>query len=128
MKKIKLLNGIVMLPNDVITIDKTVTSSANFAGVVAEKNGTLPQFLFLSEKPIDEMTTEDEDRIYKLCGEIVPEVENIRVNEIQPIFDANGRIKNAKEWINTPRLGIFAVMEVESEKDLYMNMGIIRRD
>lgn len=126
-KKIKLLNGIVMVPNDFITLEATVTASANYAGVVAEKNGSLPHFVLLSEKPINEMTAEDEDRIYDLCCEVYPETAGVRAKEVEAVFDENGRLTNADEWMKSPRLGIFGIMEVKGEDDLYLNTGIIRR-
>ena len=126
-KKIQLLNGIVMVPNDFITLEATVTASANYAGVVAEKNGSLPHFLFLSEKPINEMTAAEEDRIYDLCCEVYPETAEVRAKEIEAVFDDNGRITNANEWMKSPRLGIFGIMEVKGENGLYLDTGIIRR-
>lgn len=124
---VQLLNGIVMVPNDFITVDATVTTSANYAGVVAEKNGTLPHFLVLSEKPICELTAEEEDKIYDLCGEIYPEVIDVRAKEIEAEFDEAGFVTNGDEWKKAPRLGIFGIHEVKDEHDLYLGTGIIRR-
>ena len=126
-KKIQLLNGMVMVPNDFITLKATITESANYAGVVAEKNGSLPHFLVLSEKPINEMTAKDEDRIYDMCCEVYPETADVRSNEIEAIFDDNGRLTNTDEWMKSPRLGIFGIMEVKGEDDLNLDTGIIRR-
>lgn len=126
-KKIQLFNGIVKVPNDFIIVTDTVTASANYAGVVAEKNNTIPYLLFLAEKPVCEFTSEEENKIYDLCGKICPEVKKVRNKEIKAKLDETGCVTNGDEWEKTPRLGIFEVQEVKGENDLCFGTGIIRR-
>lgn len=54
-KRIKLLQGIVVFSDDYIAVEQTKTESSNYAGIVAEKNGTLPHYLVFSDKPIRSM-------------------------------------------------------------------------
>lgn len=125
-KTVQLLKGIVIVPNDFITLEATVTASANYAGVVAEKNGTLPHFLVLAEKPINEFTAAEEDKIYDLCCEVYPEAKAVRATEIEAEFDETGLITNAEAWKRAPRLGLFGIQEVKSTDDLCLGTGIIR--
>lgn len=125
-QRIMLQNGTVIVPKDYIFIEETASRRANYAGVVAEKNGSIPYFFFLSEKPIAEMKEADEEKIYELCSQLDARVGKIHKQEVEAEFDENGRLKNAKKWLDSPRLGIFAVPEVNDENDLHHGVGLIR--
>lgn len=127
-RKIKLQNGYLVVPENFVVLEKSVTEKADYAGVVEEKNGNVPHYVFLSEIPVSEYTAEDEERIYALCGEVNPEVISLREQEIDLQYDANGNILNATEWQLAPRFGAFVIPEVASEEELYLGTGIIRKE
>lgn len=127
-KTVVFKNGIVIVPEDFITLETTIVDNADYAGIVAEKNGTLPHFLFFTEKPISELTADDENTIYDMCNEVYPEVEEVRKQEIEAEFSEDGFITNGDAWKEAPRLGIFAVPEVKSKDELYLEIGLIREE
>lgn len=124
--EMKLLDGKLVFMGDFILLKETVTKNANYAGVIAEKKGTLPHFIFLSEKPINKLKPEEEEKIFDLCCKAYPRAAFVREKEVEAIFDAEGRLLNTKAWMKSPRLGIFGVLEVENENSLFLGTGIIR--
>ena len=127
-KKIKLLNDTLIVPREFIFLKSTSTASAKYAGIVEVQNADLPHFVFLSEKPISEFTAEDEERIYDLCCKAYPVATEVREKQIDLEVNEDGKVTNAKEYLNAPRFGIFAIREVENESDLYRGTGIVRRE
>lgn len=124
-KKIQLLHGVVVVSDDYIIVYPTKTESSNFAGIVAEKNGSLPHYLVFSDKPISDYSVKDEDKLYEMLGELYPEVAEIRKQEVEAIFE-NGIVVNADEWKAAPRLGLFPVREAQDLNSLYFDTGILR--
>lgn len=127
-KKIPLLDGTVVVPDDCIVVDQTKTAASNFAGIVAEKNSSLPHFLVLSETPISGYSISAENRLYEYLGNIFPEIEEVRKHEVKPIFNEKGTLINSEEWRKTPRLGLFPVLDVTDMDDLFFDTGIIREE
>lgn len=127
-KTVVFKNGIVIVLEDFITLETTIADNAEYAGIVAEKNGTLPHFLFFAEKPISELTADDENKIYDMCNEVYPEVEKVRKQEIEADFSKDGFITNGDAWKKAPRLGIFSEPEVKSKDELYLEIGMIREE
>ena len=115
------------MPDDYIVVDQTKTKSSNYAGIVAEKNGTLPHFLVFSDKPVSDFTREDEDELYAFLGGIFPEVREVRKKEAQAGFEG-GIAVDAAEWEKAPRLGLFPVREVQDRNHLYLQTGILREE
>ena len=70
-KTIKLIHGIVIVPENYIVVEVEKKGEADYAGIIAEKNGTLPHFLVLSSKPIEQYSGEEENAIYDLCEKIL---------------------------------------------------------
>ena len=126
-KNIPLLDGTVVVPDDCIVVDQTKTAASNFAGIVAEKNSTLPHFLVLSETPVSDYSVADENNLYEQLGRLYPEVEEVRMNEVEAIYDEDGIIVNCDEWVSAPRLGLFPVFEAEDMDSLFFGTGILRR-
>lgn len=124
-KKIKLLQGIVVVSDDYIIVEQTKTESSNYAGIVAEKNGTLPHYLVFSDKPISAYSIEEEDKLYDFLGELYPEVAEVRKQEVEVIFE-DDIVVNADEWKAAPRLALFPVREVQNMDSLYFDTGVLR--
>ena len=127
-KRIPILNGTVVVPDDCIIVEDTKTEVSNFAGIVAEKNCTLPHFLVFSDTPISGYSVADEDRLYEYLGNLYPEIDEVRKNEVIPIYDEDGNVVNKNEWNSAPRLGLFPVLEVKDMNDLFFDTGILREE
>lgn len=124
-KMIKLIHGIVIVPENYIVVEAAKKGEADYAGIIAEKNGTLPHFLVLSSKPIEEYSGEEENAIYDLCEKIYPKMSSVRKKEVEAVWE-NRRVINAEEWEKAPQLVLFAIREVTDKNNLYCNTGIIR--
>ncbi len=124
-RMIKLLQGVVVVSNEYNVVEQTKTESSNYAGVVAEKNGTLPHYLVFSNKPISGYSIEDEDRLYEQLGDLYPEVAEVRKQEVEAVFK-DGLVVNVDEWKAAPRLGLFPIPEVQDMNSLYFGTGILR--
>ena len=121
-------NGRVYAPDDYTILDDTLDAGVSYAGVVAEKYNSIPHIIFFSNIPIPEFSDADEERIYKLCERINPDIAKIRNNEVKAIIK-DGKIFNGMEYDQSRRLGIFAVPDVKDKENLYLNLvGIIRGD
>lgn len=127
MKRINLKNGFAVVPDDCIVVDQTKTESSDYAGIVVEKNGTIPHYLVFFDHPVSECTDDDVDSVFAFLGRQYPEVEKVRKREIKAKF-RNGRLVNAEEWKAAPCLGLFTIREVSSMNDLYFGTGIIREE
>jgi hypothetical protein len=127
-RKIKLLHGFVVVASeDCIVVDQTKTDVSDFAGIVTEKNGTLPHYLVFSDKCISDYTIEEEDGLYAYLGKIYPEVEEVRKQEVKAVFE-DGIVVNAEGWKAASRLGLFPIREVKDMDNLYFGTGIIREE
>lgn len=125
MKSFKLKNGKLIFPEDFVLIESTITKDANYAGVVQEKNGTVPTFLFLSEKKVSDYTEKEKEKTIEECCKICKKLDEIRKNEIKDMWDGPHLI-NHTQWKDTPRVGFFEVMEIKDRKNLYARCGILR--
>lgn len=126
-KEINLFHNIVVVPDDFIIVEQTKTEYSDYAGIVAEKNGTLPHYLVFSEKCFSDYSAEDEDRLYNYLGELYPEVAEVRKQEVEAVFQ-DGLVVNADEWKEAPRLVLFPIREVKDLDHLYFGTGILRKD
>lgn len=125
-RELLLKNGRIVVPENVVVIEESITQDADYAGIVSEKNGLVPTYLFLSEKPISEYSDEDEERIYRMIDKINPQIKKIRQEEVDAVFDASGRLCNGQEWVLSARVLIYPVPECLNEDKLYHGIGIIR--
>lgn len=123
---IDIFKGRVYAPDDYTILVDTLDASVSYAGVVAEKYNSIPHFIFFSSKPIHQFSAVDEERIYKLCAKINPDIAQIHNNEVTAIIK-DGKIFNGKKYDQSKRLGIFAIPDVKNKENLYLNLvGIIR--
>lgn len=51
-KEIVLKTGVAIVPEEFMVIEETRTDNADYAGVIAEKQGTIPHYVVFSEKPL----------------------------------------------------------------------------
>ena len=126
-QKFKLIHGFVVVSDEYIIVEQTKTDYSDYAAIVAEKNGTLPHYLVFSDKNFSDYTIKDENNLYAYLGTLYPEVEEVKKQEVEAIFD-NGVVVNADEWKAAPRLGLFPIYEVKDMDNLYFDTGIFRKE
>lgn len=125
---IDMFKGRVYAPNDYVILEDTLDAGVRYAGIVAEKYNSIPHIIFFSYKPINELNEKDEEKIYKMCAKINPDITQIHNNEVKAIIN-NGKIINGKEYDMSKRLGIFAIPEIKDKEKLYLDrVGIIREE
>ena len=112
--------GTVYVPETYTILKDTVVPEANYIGVIAEKNNTLPPCMFFSQKPIIDMTPSDIAEIYMLCFEQCPKAAKIFANELEAdSFIDNYDAVDFELWKRTPRLGIFNLGTINGTKEQF---------
>lgn len=126
-KQIALKTGIVIVPKDFIVIEETRTDNSDYAGVIAEKQGTIPNYVIFSEKPIGSITAIEEDAIYEKCSKIHPEIGEALSKEVEALYNKDGTLANIQDWLSSVRLGIFGIPDLMQGEELFCGTGIFRR-
>lgn len=125
-KTFKLKNGkVVVASKDFVIAQETLTANAKSAGIIADKYEEVPQLIFFSEKPVNELACEEEEALLDKLIANRPEFLEIRKTEI-PLKRVGKDGVSPEEWAAKMRLGMFAVPEVEDEKHLFHGIGIIK--
>jgi len=121
--RIYLKNGYVEYPSSWIYL-KNVFNKDNecmYAGVIETRNGNkygVPMFIFASPyKNGREYTDTDEIKIFDAAIKAWPQFKEILNKHVKAIFEKNGSVKNAKEYMEAPYSGIYAIY---SEDDIEM--------
>lgn len=125
-KQIALKTGIVIVPEDFIVIEETRTDNSDYAGVIAERQGTIPHYIVLSDKPIDTISAIEEDAIYEECSKIHPEIGEILNQEVEASFDEDGNLENSQDWLSSVRLGLFGIPDKKQGEELFCGTAIYR--
>ena len=126
-KQVALKTGVVVVPEDFIIIEESRTDNSDYAGVIAERQGSIPHFVVLSDKPINKISALEEEAIYEKCGELYPEIKSIASQEVEAVFDEKGEINNSDEWLKSARLGLFGIPDMQEGEELYCGTAICRR-
>lgn len=126
-KQVALKTGVVVVPEDFIIIEESRTDNSDYAGVIAERQGSIPHFVVLSDKPINKILALEEEVIYEKCGELYPEIKRIASQEVEAVFDEKGEINNSDEWLKSARLGLFGIPDMQEGEELYCGTAIYRR-
>lgn len=135
LKRVKLKNGYLVFDSDYFLLinEKNIlsekNSEQNFAGVIEVKNADMPHYLFLSNTPLNDLSYQEEEQLIDLLCNIVPELQDIRKQEVKPEFTSAGVLRNMHQWIVSPLILIYEIQELEDEQQLANNnnVGIIRR-
>jgi len=115
MKKIPIKNGYLICPNDYIIVNPEQAEKCEYAGVVECRNSSkygIPHLLFFcNHKYGREYDHYFEEHIMKLCCKAYPRFAEIMDMQVTPIDDPEhpGRQLNAKEWMEAPTIGMFAI-------------------
>lgn len=126
-KEIVLKTGVAIVSDEFIVIEETRTDNADYAGVIAEKQGTIPHYIVFSEKPISAITAIEEERIYDKCSKIYPEIGQVLAKEKEAVYDKDGNLEKPQEWSSSVRLGLFAIPDKKQGEELFCGTGIYRR-
>ena len=114
MRRINIMDGYVIFPENWIVTKYENAKSCQYAGVIETKNGSkynIPHFIVFSSKPISEITKEDSDKIFLCCCQEYPEFQEILKKDIPIQYDEFHKIINGKEWLEAPHPAIFPIKE-----------------
>lgn len=119
MKKIKLLDGYLIIPNDWIVVNPEKAEDCRYAAVLECRNSEkydIPHFIYLNNcKYGNQYTPEMEEEFFSLCRKNWPrfsEIEELdRKNQLVPDPDNKFRFLNADAYLSAPIIGIFHIYE-----------------
>ena len=130
MKRIKLLNGYVDYPDRWMAVKNEDPSECTNCGVLSTRNGMkygIPTFLFfLKNKTVNEMTGEDEEKVFEACKKVFPHFSLVLNSQVDPKQDSNGKLLNANEWNKAPTIGWFHVFDADEDQDMFTDALIYR--
>lgn len=87
-----------------------------------------PHILYLSEKSYEEIGAEDREEILRACEAIWPRLKEVREADIEPKYGPHGKILNKDEYMSSPKVGLFNIMEKSNpDSKTPYNAGIIRK-
>ncbi|MBQ8165310.1 MAG: hypothetical protein IJZ94_05800 [Clostridia bacterium] len=112
MKKIKIIDGYVIVPNDWIVVENRIPAECKYVGVIEIFNNNIykvPHFVFFSDCPISQITEFEQDIIFTCCEEVYPDFRKIRSMQLKPIYDENKNMLNAELYIKAPIIGLFQI-------------------
>ncbi len=124
-KRIKLLNGIVVVPNDTKLSKSTMSEKSNYAAIVTERGNRVKKILCLLEKPLSTLSKEEMKELTIKVAKDFPYMIWFKVRETRPMIIGN-RLINVKKWQRSPHIGIFPISEVKDMEHLDCSTGIIR--
>ena len=122
MKLIKLQKGAAVVPIDFLTV--RIHSSANYAGILMDEQGVIPEIAFTSKKDVSQYTEADEKAIIEICRNVYPEVfEIFKQQELE--LQAGPNI-NTDQWNKINKIGIRPLQETNDVRDAYFHGAIMR--
>lgn len=124
-KRIKLLNGIVVVPQETKVSKSTMTERSNYAAIVTERGNRVTRILCLMDKPLSMLSKEEMKELTIRVAKEFPYMIWFKARETKPKF-INKRLINAKRWQRSPHIGIFPINEVKDMEHLDCSTGIIR--
>ena len=127
MTAISLKTGIMVVPMDHIPIEETMTEDSDYAGVIREVQGTIPHYVAFFDKPFSSYTSEEQKEILEKCAKLRPDIRRALNNEVDMIFDEEGRVLNAEEWRASVRVAIDPIPICNSYEALESGLAIARR-
>lgn len=125
MNRIRLKTGVLIIPDEAIIADTTMTENVDYAGIVIDRDGQVPWLIILSESPLIKLSFEDEDALVLGAISDMPDYKVIRSEEADRVFE-DGIWINQLDWNETFRLRFHMVPEVEDEEHLIHGVGIVR--
>ena len=131
MKKVNIIDGYVIFPDDWIITKYQNPENCKYVGVVETKNGAkynTPHFIVFSTKPIHEMTDSECDEIFHYCCIEHPQFKQIIEKNIPLQYDRFHNVLNSKEWEKAPHPAIFAINDYGQPESAYPFGAMIVRN
>jgi hypothetical protein len=119
MKKVKLADGYLIVPNDWIVVNPERAETCRYAAVLECRNSAkydIPHFIYLNNyKRGNQYTNDMKEQFYSLCRKIWPrfsEIEELnKKNQPVPDPDNEGYYLNLEAYMNAPIIGLFSIDE-----------------
>lgn len=105
MKKIALLEGYAIVPDESTVIDLSGGNAAD-VGVIADRRGELPYLVVVSDKSVQGLSAEDESRIVDEAIKDLPSYVEVKSQEL-PYPTRNASKEEWRKWNDSFRLGFF---------------------
>jgi hypothetical protein len=118
LKKIPILDGFLLCPENWIIVNPDAAENSLYACVIECRNSAkygVPHFVVFTQRQyVKDYSAEDENYIFHLCSLAYPKFKEILKMQVKPIEDPDhpGLLLNADLWLNAPTIGIF---------DIYVN-------
>lgn len=112
MKRVDLRGGsYLVIPDDWPVVNESNAAACDYAFVLEVRNASdeIPHFVYLSSK---EACSTDE--VLNAIAEIWLGIRDIQSAQVEPIYDKNGAILNANEWMKAPIIGVFPIRDASS--------------
>ena len=105
-------NSILVIPGSWTLVNGEKASESYYAGVIEVRNSpNAPHTVFLSPKPIGDLSENDRDAIFAQASLQAPILAAIRNSEVELEYNDDGGVANLEEYNNSPRIGFFSIRE-----------------
>lgn len=113
MARIPIANdGTLVIPGSWTLINAANAKGCSYAGVIEVRNSPdAPHVVFLSPKPINDLTKEEQESVFEQAALYVPFLTTIRNAEVELEYNDDGGVANRDEYNNSPRIGFFPIMD-----------------
>lgn len=113
MARIPIANeGTLIFPGSWTLINAANAKDCSYAGIIEVRNSAdAPHVVFLSQKPINDLTKDEQESVFEEATLYVPFLKAIRNAEVELEYNDNGGVANRKEYNSSPRIGLFPILD-----------------
>ena len=105
-------NSTLIVPGSWTLINANKAQEYPYAGVIEVRNSPdAPHVVFLSRKPVNEMTEADREEVFSRAALQAPILSSLRNMEVELEYNDDGGIANRDEYNNSPRIGYFSIRD-----------------
>lgn len=111
MQKIKMLNGTLVCPEDIIIVNREDAKISTHASILEVCNAKMyvPHFIYFAQKDATKYTEADCLYVEQRCVEVYPQLQEILEKVVEPQHDPEtGECVNKKEFKDSPKIGHFS--------------------
>lgn len=101
-----------IVPDDWVVINEDTGKDCDYAFVLEARNSErygVPHFVYLSESEVC-----PNEKVIEAAAGVWPKMREIRDMQVEPAYDKDGAILNAKEWEDAPAIGVFPIADSTS--------------
>lgn len=112
-------DSIVVFPGSWTVLNASEAENCPHAGVIEVRNSpNAPHIVFLTTKPVNSLTEEDEANILKRAFLQAPILKSINDAQVELEYNSDGGVANVEDYNNAPRIGLFPIQDSDmfSEK------------